>query len=64
MLSKGIGRPAGPDLKSSEAETVRGALAKSRWNITAAAKTLGIGRNTLYRKIREFGLREGEKGGP
>ena len=58
MRSKGIDLPVGPDLKSSEAETVRNALEKCRWNITVAAKNLGIARNTLYRKIRELGLRD------
>lgn len=31
-------------------------LEKNKWNKTAAAKELGIGRTTLWRKLREIGL--------
>lgn len=41
-------------LKESEAEMIRKALGLHRGNITETAKALGIGRNTLYRKIEEF----------
>lgn len=41
-------------LKESEAETIKKALGLHHWNITETARALGIGRNTLYRKIREF----------
>lgn len=43
-------------LKETETEAIRNALNLCRWNITEAARTLGIGRNTLYRKIRQLGL--------
>ncbi|AJE02752.1 sigma-54-dependent transcriptional regulator [Geobacter pickeringii] len=43
-------------LKETEEETIRRALEQCRWNITETAKVLGIGRNTLYRKIRQFNL--------
>ncbi|ADG81851.1 sigma-54-dependent Fis family transcriptional regulator [Thermincola potens] len=44
------------NLKSAEAEIIRDALDKCRWNISRAASTLGIGRNTLYRKIKRYNL--------
>lgn len=43
-------------LKESEAEAIEHALDLHQWNITATARTLGIGRNTLYRKIKQFAL--------
>jgi two-component system NtrC family response regulator len=41
-------------LKETEAETIKKSLALHQWNITVTARALGIGRNTLYRKIKEF----------
>lgn len=35
---------------------IRLALGRYRGRMTEVAKRLGIGRSTLYRKIREFGL--------
>jgi transcriptional regulator of acetoin/glycerol metabolism len=32
------------------------AIESSRWNMTHAAERLGISRNTLYRKIKQFGI--------
>jgi two-component system, NtrC family, response regulator len=51
MAKKGIAPPL-YDLKDREAQTIRAALAQYDGNITEAAKALGIGRNTLYRKIK------------
>lgn len=45
-------RPA--TLKEAEAEAVKKALDYTNGNVTQAAKILGIGRNTLYKKIKEF----------
>jgi two-component system NtrC family response regulator len=56
MGDKGGGTPARRCLKDTEEETIRQALVQHRWNITETAKILGIGRNTLYRKIKEYGL--------
>ena len=39
-----------------EAEMIRGALEKFRWNKTKAADHLGLKRTTLQYKIRKFGL--------
>lgn len=43
-------------LKEAEAQAVKDALKHSDGNVTRAAKLLGIGRNTLYGKIKEFKL--------
>ncbi|MDO3377285.1 sigma-54-dependent transcriptional regulator [Geoalkalibacter halelectricus] len=45
------------DLHANEREAVRAALERNHWNISAAARQLGIGRNTLHRKINKYGLR-------
>jgi two-component system NtrC family response regulator len=55
MRKKGIAPPL-YDLKDSEAETIREALAQYDGNITEAARALGIARNTLYRKMKELEL--------
>ncbi|NLJ58246.1 MAG: sigma 54-interacting transcriptional regulator [Tissierellia bacterium] len=43
-------------LKEAEEQAVRKALKYTAGNITQAAKILGIGRNTLYGKIKEFNI--------
>lgn len=43
-------------LQSAEREAVAEALRAAGGNRSRAAQALGIGRNTLYRKIREFGI--------
>jgi two-component system NtrC family response regulator len=43
-------------LKETEGETIQDALEQHRWHITETARALGIGRNTLYRKIKAFRL--------
>jgi len=43
-------------LDEVEADMIRLALGRYRGSMTEAARRLGIGRSTLYRKIREFGL--------
>jgi len=55
MRKKGIA-PALYDLKGTESETIREALAQYEGNITEAARALGIARNTLYRKMKELDL--------
>jgi len=47
-------------LESLEAETIRFALAHYRGQMSAMARKLGIGRSTLYRKMKEFGLFQGD----
>jgi DNA-binding NtrC family response regulator len=43
-------------LEEVEADLIRLALGHYRGHITEVARRLGIGRSTLYRKMREFGL--------
>ncbi|MCW0214025.1 MAG: Fis family transcriptional regulator [Pseudonocardia sp.] len=43
-------------MESAELEAVAEALRAAGGNRTRAAAALGIGRNTLYRKMREFGI--------
>ncbi|AGL02414.1 sigma-54-dependent transcriptional regulator [Desulfoscipio gibsoniae] len=48
--------PLPPSLEEMEIETITRTLAYYDGNITTAARSLGIGRNTLYRKIKEHGI--------
>jgi len=43
-------------LEEGEKFIINNALLNNDWNISEAAKELGIGRQTLYRKIEKFGL--------
>jgi DNA-binding NtrC family response regulator len=43
-------------LEAVEADVIRLAIGRYRGHMTEIAKKLGIGRSTLYRKMREFGL--------
>jgi transcriptional regulator with PAS, ATPase and Fis domain len=45
------------NLSALEKETIGRALCHYNGNITQASKALGIGRNTLYDKIRKHGLK-------
>ncbi|MFZ5641878.1 MAG: sigma-54-dependent Fis family transcriptional regulator [Bacillota bacterium] len=49
-------------LKNAEAKLIKDTLDICQWNISKAASTLGIGRNTLYRKIRRYNLYEETEG--
>ena len=52
------GAPApGAALRDSERETILLALEAHYWNVAETARSLGIGRNTLHRKIKTYGLR-------
>jgi PAS domain S-box-containing protein len=62
-LLKERGGSAGPGsvsadlpLEQVEAEHIRRVLEATRWHKTEAARILGIGRDTLYRKMRQYGL--------
>jgi len=45
-------------LKSAEAEVIKNTLDAQEWNISKSANILGIGRNTLYRKIKQYDLKQ------
>jgi DNA-binding NtrC family response regulator len=47
-------------LEVLESETIRFALGHYRGQMSAMARKLGIGRSTLYRKMKEYGLFHGE----
>ncbi len=53
MKKKGVATSPLPTMEAVEAEAIRAALDYYRGNVTKAAKALGIGRNTLYRKMKE-----------
>lgn len=46
-------------LKGAEAKVIKDTLDSLNWNISKVASTLGIGRNTLYRKIKQYNLETG-----
>ena len=45
--------PGGSTLEAVELDTIRRAVAAAGGNLSQAARQLGIGRNTLYRKLRK-----------
>jgi two-component system response regulator HydG len=51
--SSGVG---GVNLEEKEKESIRKALAMCEGNREKAAKMLGIGERTLYRKIKRYGF--------
>jgi transcriptional regulator with GAF, ATPase, and Fis domain/tetratricopeptide (TPR) repeat protein len=42
--------------ETEERDRILAALAGCRWNVSVVARQLGIPRNTLYRKLRKYGL--------
>lgn len=56
LSEAGLPRPLPTTLAEAEAGAVTRALDYHKGNISLAARTLGIGRNTLYRKIKEYNL--------
>lgn len=56
LRKKGIAQPSPRGLKETEAATIKKALEQHRWNVSETAKALGIARNTLHRKIKQFDL--------
>ncbi|MBI9012972.1 MAG: helix-turn-helix domain-containing protein [Clostridiales bacterium] len=45
-------------LSTIEKNTIEEALSHFKWNLKRSAEALGIGRSTLYRKIKEYNLKE------
>jgi transcriptional regulator of acetoin/glycerol metabolism len=43
-------------LKSAEREALLQVLRQARWNISTVARQLGVGRNTLYRKLERLNI--------
>ena len=50
----------GSPLETAEHETLIRELERHRWNITNTAASLGVSRNTLYRKMRKYGISTGQ----
>jgi len=44
------------NLEEVEKQTIEHALKKNNFNVSAAAKELGLGRTTMYRKMTKYGL--------
>jgi transcriptional regulator of acetoin/glycerol metabolism len=44
------------NIEKLEIETIERALKKFNGNLTKAAKELGLGRTTLYRKMEKYGI--------
>ncbi len=49
-------QPAGDSLADVEQAHVERILEQAEWNVSQAAKILGVDRTTLYNKIRKYGL--------
>nr|WP_241733168.1 helix-turn-helix domain-containing protein [Aeromicrobium phoceense] len=47
-------------MEEAERDAIVRALEASHGNRSAAASRLGIGRTTLYRKVRQLGIESGE----
>ena len=43
-------------INEMESETIKNAIYEYKGNLTEAAKALGIGRATLYRKVKQYNL--------
>jgi DNA-binding NtrC family response regulator len=56
--SVGINNLVGVSIEQAEKELIRNTLKMTNSNREQAAKLLGIGERTLYRKIKEYGLTE------
>lgn len=50
-----------PNLAELDERHIRHVLSRERWNVSRAARVLGIHRATLYRKIVAFGIRPESK---
>ncbi len=61
---KGAASPAVVTFQEMERRGIEDALRTSQGNMSRAATMLGISRNTLYRKLKEFGLRSEPEGPP
>ena len=62
FLSKAVpSREGTPTLKLVEQEYIIETLENCDWNITHAAKILGINRVTLHKKINRYGFRKNQK---
>jgi len=54
MSEKGMPGPLPPSLEEVEREVIQETLEYYRGNISNTARSLGMGRNTLYRKLKDY----------
>ena len=47
--------------ESAEREHILRALEESKWNVSSAARVLGMERTNLHKRIRALGLARGER---
>ena len=52
-------RPTEAPLEAAERQALRATLDACQGQVSAAARRLGVSRNTLYRKLKRFGLLRG-----
>jgi serine/threonine-protein kinase PknK len=51
------------DFEADERERILAALRAARWNVSVVARSLGIPRNTFYRKLARYGISRTPEGG-
>jgi DNA-binding NtrC family response regulator len=56
QFSKTSGSGAVETMEQLEAKAIEAAIVQFKGNLTEAAKALGIGRATLYRKVKHFSI--------
>ena len=56
LVERGLTLEEPPTLRDMEAEAIVNALTYFNGNITATSRALGVGRNTLYRKAKEYNI--------
>ena len=60
-LEEGVDFTTPLEMKEVERRTILAALARTGGNITQAQKELGMGRTTMYRRLRKYGvIKDGE----
>ena len=52
-----LGRLPNISLEQLERRAIEESLERNRWNLSAVGRQLGVGRTTLYRKLKKFGLK-------
>lgn len=60
LLNEKVTTPGSPEsvnMDEVEKNTIERAIAKNKGNISKAAKELGLGRTTIYRKMDKYGIR-------
>lgn len=56
QFSKSSGSSSVETMEQLEAKAIEAAIVQFKGNLTEAAKALGIGRATLYRKVKHFAI--------